>query len=275
MKMKSVLPSLLACGIVLAVFCLSISASGQDWAKAKLEQSRRHGEWVTVTNGARKVQCWVVYPEVKDKATAVVLIHEIFGLSDWARNAADEVAEAGYIAIAPDLLSGMAPNGGKTSDFPGQSEISAAIQNLPPDQVKGDLNAAADYVKDLPAANGKIVAAGFCWGGTQSFLYACNRPDLKAAFVFYGGGPSAANIAKIQCPVYGFYGENDGRITLSVTNTAAQMKTAGKVYEPVVYDGAGHGFMRGGEKEFPNATEADKKARDAAWLRWKDLLKKI
>lgn len=270
MKLKFVLWSWL----VLAVF--STSASAQDWAKAKLEQSRRHGEWVTVTNGARAVQCWVVYPEVKDKATAVVLIHEIFGLSDWARNAADEVAEAGYIAIAPDLLSGLGPHGGKTSDFAGQSEIGAAIQNLPPDQVKGDLNAAADYVKGLPAANGKIVVGGFCWVGTQSFLYACNRPDLKAAFVFYGGGPSAAtNIAKTQCPVYGFYGENNGRITLSVTNTAAQMKTAGKVYEPVVYDGAGHGFMRGGEKEFPNATEADKKARDAAWARWKDLLKKI
>jgi len=267
MKLKFVLPTLFV--------LTAISAPAQDWAKAKLEGSRRHGEWVTVTNGVRKVQCWVVYPEVKDKATAVVLIHEIFGLSDWARAAADEAAEAGYIAIAPDLLSGLAPNGGKTSDFAGQSEIGAAIQNLPPDQVKGDLNAAADYVKGLPAANGKIVVAGFCWGGTQSFLYACNRPDLKAAFVFYGGGPTAAGMEKIQCPVYGFYGENDGRITLSVTNTAAQMKTVGKVYEPVVYIGAGHGFMRGGEKEFPNATEADKKAQGAAWVRWKELLKKI
>lgn len=267
MKLKCFLPLLLVPAV--------ISVSAQDWAKAKLEASRRHGEWVTVTNGVRKVQCWVVYPEVKDKATAVVLIHEIFGLSDWVRNAADEVAEAGYIAIAPDLLSGLAPNGGKTSDFAGQSEIAAAIQNLLPNQVAGDLNAAADYVKGLPAANGKIAVAGFCWGGTQSFLYACNRPDLKAAFVFYGGGPSAANMEKIQCPVYGFYGENDGRITLSVTNTAAQMKTAGKAYEPVVFAGAGHGFMRGGEKEFPNATAADQKAHDAAWVRWKELLKKI
>jgi carboxymethylenebutenolidase len=270
MKLKLILPALLAFAVVSV-----ISASAQPWAVAKLEKSRRHGEWVTVTNGARPVQCWVVYPEVKDKATAVVLIHEIFGLSDWARNAADEMAEAGYIAIAPDLLSGSGPNGGKTSDFASQSAVVAAVGRLPNDQVTGDLNAAADYVRALPSANGKIVVGGFCWGGGESFRFACNRPDLKAAFVFYGTPPSVANMAKIQCPVYGFYGENDGRITLGVTNTQAQMKTAGKVYEPVVYEGAGHGFMRGGEKENPAANEADKKAFDAAWARWKELLKKI
>jgi carboxymethylenebutenolidase len=266
MKLKFILQTLF-------VFA-AVSASAQPWAVAKLEKSRRHGEWVTVTNGTRAVQCWVVYPEVKDKATAVVVIHEIFGLSDWARNAADEVAEAGYIAIAPDLLSGAGPKGGGTSELTSQ-QIGQEIRKLPPDQITGDLNAAADYVKTLPSANGKIVAGGFCWGGTESFRFACNRPDLKAAFVFYGAPPAVANMPKIQCPVYGFYGEMDGRSALTATNTQAQMKAAGKVYEPVVYEGAGHGFMRGGEKEFPNATEADKKAFDAAWARWKELLKKI
>ena len=270
LKQEFVLPRLL----VLAVVCLSISASGQEWAKAKLEQSRRHGEWVTVTNGARKVQCWVVYPEVKDKATAVVLIHEIFGLSDWARKRRMKWRRRVTLPSRRTCF----PAGSQRRQnqrFIRGSEIAAAIQSLPPDQVKGDLDAAADYVKGLPAANGKIVVGGFCWGGTQSFLYACNRPDLKAAFVFYGGGPSPANIAKIQCPVYGFYGEMDGRITLSVTNTAAQMKAAGKKYEPVVYDGAGTWFYARRREEFPNATAADKKARDAAWARWKELLKNI
>ena len=265
---------MLFAGVLLACF-VTMSVQAQDWAKARLEASPRHREYVALKHGNRTLQAFVVYPEVKDKATAVVVIHEIFGLSDWARNAADEVAEAGYIAIAPDLLSGMGPGGGKTSDFADQSGATAAVGRLPSDQVTGDLNAAADYVKTLPSANGKIVAGGFCWGGTESFRFACNRPDLKAAFVFYGAPPAVANMPKIQCPVYGFYGEMDGRSALTATNTQAQMKAAGKVYEPVVYEGAGHGFMRGGEKEFPNATEADKKAFDAAWARWKELLKKI
>jgi carboxymethylenebutenolidase len=266
MKPKLILPALF--------ICAAVSASAQDWAKAKLEKSPRHGEWVTVTNGARPVQCWVVYPEVKDKATAVLLIHEIYGLSDWARAMTDEVAAAGYIAIAPDLLSGLGPKGGGTSELTSQ-EIGQDIQKLPAAQITGDLNAAADYVKALPAASGKLVVGGFCWGGGQSFLFACNRADLKAAFVFYGSPPSAANMAKIQCPVYGFYGGNDGRITLTVTNTVADMKAAGKSYVPVVYDGAGHGFMRAGEPEFPEALAANRRAYDQAWERWKDSLKRI
>ena len=251
--------------------CVCLCAPAQEWAVAKLAKSSRHGEWVTVTNGARAVQCWVVYPEVKDKAPAVLVIHEIFGLSDWARLVADEVAAAGYIAIAPDLLSGLGTNGGGTSAL-SPSEVGRNIQRLPADQITGDLNAAADYVKALPAANGKLAVAGFCWGGGESFRYAANRSDLKAAFVFYGTPPSADAMAKIQCPVYGFYGGNDGRVTLTVTNAQALMKTAGKIYEPVIYDGAGHGFMRGGEPEFPNAREGDRKARDQSWERWKTLL---
>jgi carboxymethylenebutenolidase len=261
--------------ILLALFLgAALSATAQDWAKAKLDKSPRHGEWVTVTNGTRQVQCWVVYPEVKDKATSVLLIHEIFGLSDWARAMTDEVAAAGYIAIAPDLLSGLGPKGGGTSEM-SSTEIGPAIQKLPAAQITGDLNAAADYVKSLPAANGKLAVGGFCWGGGQSFTYACNRADLKAAFVFYGTPPSAANMAKIKCPIYGFYGGNDGRVTLTVTNAVTDMKAAGKFYVPVVYDGAGHGFMRAGEPEFPNALAANRKAYDMAWERWKNVLKRI
>src|SRR5579863_9562345 len=118
--------------LTLALLMVCMCASGQDWAKEKLDKSFRHGEWVDVKNGDRTVHCFVVYPEVKDKATAVIVIHEIFGLTDWARNAADEFAQAGYIAIAPDLLSGMAPNGGKTSDFPGGQGVGEAISKLPP-----------------------------------------------------------------------------------------------------------------------------------------------
>jgi carboxymethylenebutenolidase len=250
------------------------AAPAQDWAKARLEKSPRHGEWVKVKNGAREVQAFVVYPEVKDKAPAVVVIHEIFGLTDWVRGVADQLAEAGYIAIAPDLLSGAGPNGGGTDSLGGGDAVRKAIQSLKPDQVTGDLNAAADYVAKLPACNGKLAVAGFCWGGGQSFRYATNNKNLKAAFVFYGSGPNTeAEAGRIACPVYGFYGGNDARINAGIPKTTEQMKQAGKAYDPVTYEGAGHGFMRAGEA--PDASAENKKARDEAWARWKEALRKL
>lgn len=254
--------------------CLaSLSASAQDWAKAKLEKSPRHAEWVDVKNGARSVHCFIVYPEVKNAVPSVVVIHEIFGLTDWVRDVADQLAAAGYIAIAPDLLSGAGPKGGGSSDFTSQDDVRTAIFKLPPDQITGDLNAVADYVKTLPSAGGKLSVAGFCWGGAQSFRFACNRPDLKTACVFYGQSPmDPAELAKIQCPVYGFYGGNDNRIGATIPKTVELMKAAGKTYEPVTYEGAGHGFMRAGED--PAAQEANKKAHDDGWARWKKILAK-
>jgi carboxymethylenebutenolidase len=269
MKSKILLFSatLLAC-------LVSLNASAQDWAKAKLEKSPRHGEWVDVKNGARSVHCFVVYPEVKDAAPAVVVIHEIFGLTDWVRDVADQLAAAGYIAIAPDLLSGTGPKGGSSSEFASQDDVRAAIFKLPPDQITGDLNAAADYVKTLPSASGKLSVAGFCWGGAQSFRFVCNRPDLKAACVFYGQSPTnAGEIARIQCPVYGFYGGNDNRIGATIPKTAELMKAAAKTYEPVTYEGAGHGFMRA--REDPAASQANKKAHDEGWERWQKILGKM
>jgi len=262
----------------MALVCLTgWTASGQDWAKAKLDKSPRHGEWVDVKNGARTVHCFVVYPEVKTPSPAVIVIHEIFGLTDWARDVADQLAEAGYIAIAPDLLSGAAPNGGGSIEL-GTQESIRAIQKLPPDQITGDLNAAADYLKALPSCNGKLAVAGFCWGGGQTFRFACNRPDLKAACVFYGPSPTDASLMdKIKCPVYGFYAGEDARITASVPKTEEMMKASGKTYEPVTYEGAGHGFMRAGEN--PDATEknkdANKKAHDEGWERLKAVLGKL
>jgi carboxymethylenebutenolidase len=211
---------------------------------------------------------------VKEKATAVLVIHEIFGLTDWVRGVTDQLAEAGYIAIAPDLLSGTAPGGGGTAELGGDDAARKVIATLPPDQITADLNAVLDYVKKLPACNGKVAVGGFCWGGGQTFRYATNNKDVKAAFVFYGTGPeSAADIQRIEAPVYGFYGGNDNRVDATIPKSKDLMKAAGKTYEPVIYDGAGHGFMRAGE--MPNAKEADKKAREEAWKRWKDALRKI
>jgi len=260
--------------LVAAALLAAITASAQDWAKARLENSPRHREWVKLKNGAREVNSYIAYPEVKDKATAVVVIHEIFGLTDWVRGVTDQLAEAGYIAIAPDLLSGTAPGGGGTAELGGNDAATNAIRTLPPQQVTEDLNAAVDYLKKLPACNGKVVVAGYCWGGMRSFRFATNNKELKAAFVFYGTGPeNEQEIMRIDCPVYGFYGGNDNRVDSTIPKTGEMMKAAGKKYDPVTYEGAGHGFMRAGEA--PDGKEADKKAREEAWKRWKELLKKI
>ncbi len=251
---------------------LIATAQAQDFAKERLEKSPRHHEWVEVKHGDRTVHCFVVYPEVKDKTTAVIIIHENRGLTDWVRSVADQVAEAGYIAIAPDLLSGMAPKGGKTSDFTSGDEAGRAIYSLKPDQVTADLNAVGDYIVKVPACNGKLTVAGFCWGGGQAFRFATNRSDLKAACVFYGSFQhSQEDLAKINCPVYGFYGGNDNRINATIPKSSEMMKAAGKTYEPITYDGAGHGFMRAGED--PKGNAANKKARDEGWARWKKILK--
>jgi carboxymethylenebutenolidase len=260
---------------VAAIGLSAASLSGQDWARETLDKSPRRREWVTVKHDGRAVESVVAYPQSQAKAPAMVVIHEIFGMTDWVEEVADEFAEAGYISIAPDLLSGMAPNGGRTKDFPANTgggvggPIGQAINKLPPEQITADLNVVADYCKNLTACNGKVCVVGFSWGGGQCFRFATNRKDLAAAFVFYGNGPAADAIPAIQAPVYGFYAGNDARINGTLPRTEQQMKAAGKFFEPVIYDGASHGFMRSGEQ--PDAREADRKARDASWARLKTL----
>jgi carboxymethylenebutenolidase len=249
---------------------LPIAANAQDWAKARLEASPRHREYVSIKNGDRTIQTFVVYPEVNQKVPVVILIHEIFGLSDWAKSMADDLAAAGFIVVAPDLLSGAGPNGGGTDSFSGMDAITKAVSGLNPDTVTADLDAVADFAKKIPAGNGKIATAGFCWGGGKSFAFATHRHDLSAAFVFYGPGP--ADVSTITAPVFGFYAGNDARIGATLPATIAAMKAAGKRFEPVTYDGAGHGFMRAGVD--PNNTvPGNKTAREQGFTRLVSLLK--
>ncbi|WP_414663948.1 dienelactone hydrolase family protein [Horticoccus sp. 23ND18S-11] len=259
--------------LFLAALAVASTASAQDWAKARLDKSPRHLEWVTLKVGDRDVKCFVGYPEVKTKATAIVLIHEIFGLSDWMRGMVDQFAEAGYIAIAPDFLSGAGPNGGGTDSFGANDNVRGKIQGLADSQVMGDVKAAAEYVAKLPAANGKVVVGGFCWGGAKTFNYAVTGADFKAGLVFYGSAPKPEQMAAIKAPIYGFYGGNDARITAAVPEVTTQMKAAGKTFDQVTYEGAGHGFMRAGED--PAATEPNKQARLEGWKRIKAILSKI
>lgn len=256
---------------LVAVFTLAAAGlSAQDWARQALEKSPRHREWVTVKHDGRAVETFVAYPETKSKAPVILVIHEIFGMTDWVQEVADEFAAAGYIAVAPDLLSGMGPNGGRSTSF-NQSEAIEKVSHLNPEQITADLNAAADYGLKLPAAEHKLFVTGFCWGGGQSFRFATNRSGLAAAFVFYGPPPPKDALARITAPVYGFYAGEDARISSTVPATREGMKELKKAYEPVIYDGATHGFMRAGEA--PDAKEANKKARDESWQRLKRIMK--
>lgn len=254
-------------GFAAVLFCAIATASAQDWAKERLEKSSRHGEWAEFKSGDRTIKAFVVYPERKEKAPVVLVIHEIFGLTDWVRGVCDQLAESGVIAIAPDLLSGQT-----YADIDGARK---AISALPKEQVKADLDATAEYaLTKIPAASGSLAVCGFCWGGGWTFGYASVNPKLKAAYSFYGTAvENAEDAAKIPCPVYGFYGENDARVNATIPKAEELMKAAGKKYDPVIYKGAGHGFMRDGES--PTGTPENKKARDDAWARWKTLLKEL
>ena len=250
------------------------TAAAQDPVADRLEQSPRHHEWVTVPQGDRVVHAFVAYPEVETAAAAVIVIHENRGLNDWVRSVTDRLAEAGYLAVAPDLLSGMGPNGGKTSDFSDSDAAREALYELPSDQITADLNAVADYVAELPVASGHVAVAGFCWGGSQTFRFATNRENLMAAYVFYGTAPDDPEaIARIEAPVYGFYGGADARVNATIPQTESMMQDAGKTYEPVIYGGAGHGFMRRGMTADPG--DPNGQAYQEAWERWLMLLEQL
>jgi len=220
--------------------------AAEETAKAQLETSPRHGEWVDVKvpGSATPIRTFVVYPERKDKAPVVVVIHEIFGLSDWIRGVADQLARDGFIAVAPDLLSGKGPNGGGTDAVASRDDVVKLVRGLTPEEVVAGLNAVRDYAVKLPAANGKSATVGFCWGGSTSFNYAAAQPALNAAVVYYGSSPDAAKLAAIKAPVLGLYGGNDARVNATIEPASAEMKRLGKTYEPNIYDGAGHGFLR-------------------------------
>lgn len=232
-------------------------------AKAALEKSPRHGEWadIKVPGSDQAVRTWVVYPERKDKAGVVLVIHEIFGLSDWVRGVADQLAEDGFIAVAPDLISGRGPGGGNTDSVTSRDDVVKLVRGLTPEEVIARLNAVRDYAVHLPAGNGKSATVGYCWGGSASFSYAVAQPALNAAVVYYGSAPPVEKLASVKAPVLGLYGENDQRVNATIEPTSAEMKRLGKSYEPRIYTGAGHGFLRaqGGQEG------ANLKATQQAW----------
>jgi carboxymethylenebutenolidase len=232
-------------------------------AAEAVKTSPRHGEFVDVKvpGSSTPIVTWVVYPERKEKAGVVIVIHEIFGLTDWIRGVADQLAKDGFIAVAPDLLSGKGPNGGGSAEL-GQDNATKVIRTLTPEEVTNALNAVREYAIKLPAANGKSGVVGFCWGGSSSFAYATNQPALNAAVVYYGTSPQEADAyERIKAPVLGLYGGDDARVNATIPTAEENMKKPGKRYEPHVFDGAGHGFLR----QQDGKEGANMKATGQAW----------
>ena len=218
-----------------------------ETAPNRLNASPRHGEWVNVTLPGSNVpiSTWVVYPERSDPAPIVLVIHEIFGLSDWVRGVADQFAAEGFIAVAPDLLSGMGPNGGGTASLGQRDNVVATIRTLAAAERGHRLDAVRDYALRIPAGNGRIGSVGFCWGGTASFAYAASQPNISAVVVYYGTSPeNTSDYARINAPVLAHYGGNDERVNATIPPAVEGMAAEGNSYEPIVYTGAGHGFLR-------------------------------
>ncbi|MCX2746049.1 dienelactone hydrolase family protein [Mangrovivirga sp. M17] len=251
-----------------------IQVRSQDWAIEQLENSPRHQENITVSYGDESISCFLVYPEVSEKVPVIILIHENRGLNDWARSMADQVAAMGYIVIAPDFLSGKAPNGGNTPDFENSDAARSAIYELSPQMITNNLKAVVSYAKNLPAGNSEVAVMGFCWGGSQTFRFATNTDEVEAFFVFYGSGPKDPEDYKdISAPVYGFYGGNDNRVNSTIDMSKEIMNEYNKTYKPEIYKGAGHGFMRAGQA--PDASEENAQARKEAISRLKKLLAEL
>jgi carboxymethylenebutenolidase len=242
--------------------------AAEEIAKATLNTSRRHADWVDITAGRQPIETFIVYPERSDKAPVVIAISDNQGLTDWIRSVGDQLAREGFIAVVPDMLSGRGPNGGNTDSFADAGEAIKGISRLTREEVMRRLNAVRDYAVKLPAANGKSASIGFCWGGGYSFSFAAEATDLNAAVVFYGTSPDAQTLARIKVPLVGFYGGNDARVNATIEPAASVMKKLGKKYEPTILPGAGHGFVRNQSR-----SEADFNATEQAWPRAMAFLK--
>ena len=239
---------------------IDLPPKGDD-ALMILNNSPRHGEWVTYTADKNdKIDAWVVYPERMNKAPVVVVIHEIYGLNDWARAVTDQLAKEGFIAIAPDLLSGKAP-GGKGSQGLSNDEARALMAKLDTDEVVRRLDGAVKYATSLPAATKKFATVGFCWGGGTSFNFATEQPNLSAAVVYYGVSPDTKKLSNVKAPILGLYGGSDNRVNATIDAAEKELMRLGKNFEKEIFPGAGHAFLRQQDGMYG----ANMKASKGAW----------
>ncbi len=241
-------------------------------AAAALAASPRHNEWVDVAlaGSEQPIATWIVRPEGSFDAPTVIVIHEIFGLTDWVRAVADRLAENGFIAVAPDLLSGLGPDGGGTDSVASRDEVVRLIRRLEPSDAIARLDAVRAFAITLPGTTSGVAALGFCWGGSTGFAYAVTQPQLQAAVVYYGSSPvETADYHLIRAPVLGLYGEDDERVTATIPTAEREMARYGKHYEMEIFTGAGHGFLRAQE----GRAGANRAASERAWRRTIEFLR--
>ena len=240
-----------------------------DEAQARLAASPRHMEWTVVRTGPNdSVRAFVVYPERRERAPVVLVVHEIFGLSHWIRAVADQLAADGFIAIAPDLLTMKNVPAG-ADGAPNPDSARTVIRTLQPADVHRQLSAVASYGMGLPAARREYGIVGFCWGGSVSFAHAVHAPALGAAVVYYGTSPETSQLDQVRAPVLGLYGENDMRVNATIAPADSAMRALGKTYEHRIFTGAGHGFLRAqGGQEGANLTATQQAwPMTVAWFR--------
>lgn len=250
----------LASYLLIAATAIVVGAAG-TWSlqnrKPALDAVTTHGEWVYIKRGTDSIRAYVAYPERSDDAPGIIVIHEIFGLTDWEPTVADRLAKNGFVAVLPDLLSskhGMTPANADSGR--------KLIGQLEPERVTADLDAVYAWLNSQPSVKqDQIGTIGFCWGGGQSFRYATNNPKLKAAVVCYGPAPDAAALGRIEARVLGVYGENDARINAALPSVDSAMKAANKSFEHDVYPGTGHGFLK------PGRQGSDTQQVEKAWER--------
>jgi carboxymethylenebutenolidase len=242
-------------------------------AAEALATSPRGGEWVELElkGSERPLATWIVRPEGSRDAPVVLVIHEIFGLTDWVRAVADRLAENGFVAVVPDLLSGLGPDGGGTESVTSRDEVVRLIRALDPADVIARLDAVREHASGLARTTGQVAVVGFCWGGSTGFAYAVAEPRLEAAVIYYGSSPGdTADYHLVGAPVLGLYGGDDERVNATIAVAEREMARFGRRYETQVFAGAGHGFLRAQEAR----DGANRLASEQAWRRTIEFLRR-
>ncbi|HMV08747.1 MAG TPA: dienelactone hydrolase family protein [Cyclobacteriaceae bacterium] len=193
--------------------------------------------------------------DAKGKLGGIVVVHENRGLNPHIEDVGRRAALAGFISLAPDMLT---PLGG----YPGTDDVGREMQSKRDrNQMLEDFIAAYDYLKAHPDCNGKVGVVGFCFGGWISNMMAVRIPDLKAAVPFYGGQPAKEDVPNIQAPLLIHYASLDTRVNEGWPAYEAALKENNKTYTAYMYENVNHGFHNDTTPRY------DKAAAELAWSR--------
>jgi carboxymethylenebutenolidase len=224
-------------------------------AAKTVAQSPRKASWIDIPmSTGTKLHTWIAYPQNVTRASVVLVFQPGPGMdmgeppikgggANWLRAIADQLASEGFIAVLPDLTSGLGPNGGNFDSFEFPDDSARAINRISHAEVLDRIRVARDYAMKLPMANGKLGATGFCMGGGLAWEAAAEIEGVNASVVFYGTPPTEPVMARIKAPVAAFFGANDLGLAPRVAPATADMKRLGKSFTVEVYPDATHVFL--------------------------------